>query len=270
MKIKLLAIFILLSTVQVLLPCQAPLQCESFDLQIQAGVSPITWTARQAFSVLNCVGFTDPIVNIFKMPNFRALFGIPFIVGAQVGYAYSTNMRVYGECNYSQANQKNNTLFTSTNPLIIPAQNVHLSFKKYRLVDAYIGWRYYFDRICDDISLFLGGKVGLVHHFSTQLTSLVVSAQGVPATDLLPASPTVHLFNANTAISGGFNIGIDWGFCDCWSFVVTGEVVANCGPKSNSNIVLAVISPFTASHVLLGPIQTELRFPVTAGIRYTF
>jgi hypothetical protein len=266
--LKLLSMLIALSA-QPLFSCEPPLQCDNFDLQVQIGVSPITWTGRQVFSVVNCVGFADPVVNLFKMPNFRALFGVPFIVGAQIGYAYSTNMRVYGEFNYSQARQKNNTLFTSNNPLVTPAQSVHLTFENYRLFDAYIGWRYYFDCMCN-ISLFLGGKVGLVHHLATRLNSLVVSAPGVTPTDLLPATTTVHLFNRNTAVSGGFNIGIDYCLCNCWSIVVTGEVVANCGPKSNPNIALAVIAPFTASNVFLGGIQTELRFPITAGIRYSF
>lgn len=247
-----------------------PLICGAFDIQAQGGINPITWRNRGEFDTVNCVGFIDPVVKIFDTPKFRTFFHIPWIIGGQVGYAYSDNTRIYLEFNYCQASAKDAIAVLTANPLVVPPQTVTFSIKNYRLYDFYCGTRYYFDRWCERISLFLGAKVGLTHHQSVALNTLTISApQLAPINVISPATP---LFKNNTSISGGFNAGFDCCFCEDWAFVITGEIVASCGPKSNHNIVLApsVIGIISATNIIVGHIQTELRFPVTAGIRYSF
>jgi hypothetical protein len=53
-----------------------------------------------------------------------------------------------------------------------------------------------------------------------------------------------------------------------------GEVVATCGPKSNGNIPIAAncsqLSSIMPSNLIVGGTGTELFFPVTLGLKYSF
>lgn len=248
-----------------------PLDCGAFDIQLQGGINPISWRNRGEFDTVNCVGFINPVVKIFDIPQFHTFFRMPWIVGGQVGYAWSENTRIYLECNYSQAHAKNQIALLTNNPLVVPPQTVIFAIKNYHLYDVYAGIRYYCNRY-NNASLFIGGKVGLTHHHAVNLNTLTITAPELSPIIVVPSSPITRLFKHNNSVSGGFNIGLDYCFCENVSLVITGEVVASCGPKNNANIALmpqpaGIIS---AANLIIGQIQTELRFPVTAGIRYSF
>lgn len=276
-----------------------PLNMCAWDIQFQGGVNPILWTDRGTLAFVDCAAAgipVPPVSPIFpivtassttgRISRFRSFYRVPFIVGGQIGYAWSDNTRVYGEFNYSQAKSKGST----TSPLalsfsapfivlgvVVPTPStINLTLAKYKLFDAYVGVQYYWDRWCDRYSFFVGGKVGLTHHKAVSTSATIaVPATLVPAAVLIPTAttPATYLFNSNTVVSGGLNVGLDIGFCGNWAFLITGEVVASCGPRSNSNIPVTIapaIAGFAPSNLLIGNIGTELRFPVTAGIRYSF
>lgn len=239
-----------------------PLYCGAWDLQIHGGVNPITWRHRGFIYFTACTDFpTDPLRTIGNIQKFNHFFKTPWIVGGQVGYHWSDNARVYVEFNYSQAKGKDAvTLFDidSAIPFVV-------SSNKYKLFDAYVGARYYWDRWCDRVSFFLGGKVGLTHHKSVESTIFVVGALDAPVIG--------NPFVSSTVVSGGADFGFDVCFCGNWSFVVTGGVIASCGPASNDLAITLVPSTIEVPEptiALFGHIGTELRFPVTAGIRYSF
>ncbi len=239
-----------------------PLYCGAWDLQVQGGVDPILWRNRAGLLGVNTIG---GLVSLFDTtPRFSKLFKVPWVVGGQVGYAWSDNTRVYLEFNYVQAKAKSdvviNTDFTPAIPFVF-------GLNKYKLFDGYVGVRYYWDRWCDRLSFFLGGKVGFTHHKA--LNSSFSFSTTVPTTPSIAASPA---YLRNTVVAGGANVGLDVCFCGNWSLVITGEVVASCGPRATSlavgSTVPVVGGVFT--NLLFGGIGTELRFPVTAGIRYSF
>jgi hypothetical protein len=241
-----------------------PLYCGAWDLQVQGGVSPITWRNRGPINAVICgSSVTSPVVAIYDtFPNFSKFHKVPWIVGGQVGYHMSDNTRVFVEFDYLQSNGKNDVLV----PLSTNAnQSVTYSFAKYKLFEGYVGARYYWDRWCDRLSFFLGGKVGFAHHKKQNVDlSVLLTSTAVPFSD-------VEFNRSNTVISGGGHIGLDYCICGNWSLVLTGEVVASCGPRgvglinlgTNQNLA-GVSSIFTAS------IGTELRFPVTLAVRYSF
>jgi hypothetical protein len=246
-----------------------PLYCGAWDLQVQGGVVPILWRQRGAITGFSGVTADDHCTavatTIFdNVPRFRQLFKVPWIVGGQVGYAWSDNTRVYIEFNYMQARGKSDLVFTGLDTL-----SYDLSFAKYKLFDAYAGVRYYWDRWCDRVSFFLGGKVGFTHHKS--LSSPLSFSTTTPTT---PVVASTTLFNRSNMVSGGGNVGFDVCFCGNWSFVITGEVVAACGPAG----ILLNTTAYAPSgtdvtpyyYIAFGGIGTELRFPVTAAIRYSF
>lgn len=253
-----------------------PLYCGAWDLQIHGGVAPIVWRKRDAILGVSCASvFTSPILPLFdEVPKFKDFFKTPWYVGGQVGYHWSDNTRLYLEFNYSQARRKSDPDFTTLPipPVTTVGVPVRLEFSKYKVFDAYVGARYYWDRWCDRVAFFLGGKVGLVHHKGVDSRLVAGIANGVPVFE----ANDIGIFRRNTNVSGGVNFGLDVCFCGNWSFVLTGEVVASCGPRAVQVIPLAatvVIPPFTAGGLrafLPGHIETELRFPVTAGIRYSF
>ena len=248
-----------------------PLDCGAFDIQLQGGINPINWRSRGEFDTVNCVGFINPVVKIFDIPQFHTFFRLPWILGGQVGYAWSENTRIYLEFNYSQAHAKNHIALLTNNPLVVPPQTVTFVLNKYHLYDFYAGIRYYTNRY-KHASLFIGGKVGLTHHAAVNLNTLTIAAPQLAPIIVVPPAPITRLFKHNNSVSGGFNIGLDYCFCENVSLVITGEVVASCGPKTNNNIVLmpSVVDIISATNVIVGAIETELRFPVTAGIRYSF
>ncbi len=234
-----------------------PLYCGAWDLQVQGGVNPILWRNRGNWLALNCSAST-PLISYFETPKFSHLYRIPWIVGGQVGYAMSDNTRVYLEFNYSQANHKNNVGILAEDGSTFTFGDA----RKYKLFDAYAGARYYWDRWCDRVSFFLGGKVGLTHHKRLNYDFNFASGNTTPFTDQ-------NVYRSNTVISGGANVGFDICFCGNWSFVVTGEVVGSCGPRSVGPVA-TVATGLLITQLVVGSVGNELRFPVTAAIRYSF
>ena len=247
-----------------------PLYCGAWDLQVQGGVNPILWRQRGYVSTVACSAPTGgPVFQLFQIPKFRSIFRIPWIVGGQVGYAWSDNTRLYVEFNYSQALAKGTPSALLVEGTLLPAGSSFnfLNTSKYKIFDAYVGARYYWDRWCDRVSFFFGGKVGLTHNkkVASDFQAVVAPAAAV---SILTAQ---EFFRSNTVVSGGANVGFDVCFCGNWSFVVTGEIVASCGPRSVEPFAIPTnTSGFTGTNLFIGNIQTELRFPVTAAIRYSF
>lgn len=266
--------------------CNA-LNCGSFGLQFQAGVYPIVWTKRGDLNLVNCTfvsPITNPVGSLGKLNKFSGFFKTPWTVGGKVSYAMSDCTDIFVEFNYAQAKSKDcscsseascaSTCTTSVTPL----NPIGISLSKYKLFNAYFGARYYFNRvICDRVSFFLGEKVGLVHHKSVGFNSLLLSDCGGDCSDTCSTascstSCSNNFFDRNTVVSGGFNVGADICFCGNWAFVITAEVVASCGPRSNGNIVLSTTDAagLGGSNIQVGSVGTELSFPVTAGIKYNF
>jgi len=241
-----------------------PLYCGAWDLQVQGGVAPILWRNRGPINAVNCGSqVPNPIVAIYDtFPKFRTFWKLPFIVGGQMGYAMSDNTRVFVEFDYVQSNGKNNVLVPFST---VATQSITYSFAKYKLFEGYVGARYYMDRWCDRVSFFLGGKVGFAHHKKQSVDlSVLIVAPAVPLAD-------VGFYNSNTVISGGGHIGLDYCICGNWSLVLTGEVVASCGPRGVGVINLPVNASFVGvTNLFTAYIGTELRFPVTLAVRYSF
>ncbi len=253
----------------------SPLSCGSFDLQVHAGVAPILWRNRGAFQAVVCELElpTGPVATAFDLPKFSTFYRTPWIVGGQIGYALDDNLRIYLEANYLQSRAKSDVLFDVP---FIPGETVILNLEKYKTIDAYFGTRYYFNRWCDRASLFLGGKIGFMHHKKIDFDFVA----NVPGVGSLRLAAPISFYTSNTVVSGGFNIGLDYLICSCVSFVVTLDVVANCGFRHNS-VVAPLTGPSGLLHnlaapivaetqLIIGGIGSEIRFPITAGIRYSF
>lgn len=239
-----------------------PLYCGAWDIQIQGGVDPIKWRNSSSGTIIDCT-LISPMVDL-PLGSFKSLFKTPWVIGGQIGYHWSDDVRLYVEFNYAQASAKS---FVA--PTLAAGQSFFCigDFGKYKVFDAYFGARYYTCRYwCERIAFFIGAQIGLAHHKGSR-GDLVTQVFGGAIT---PIAPAVDVLLSNTVVSGGANFGFDVCICGNWSFVVTGEVLASCGPRFNGNLVVPANTVTPATNILGARIGSELRFPVTAGVRYSF
>jgi hypothetical protein len=239
-----------------------PLECGSIGVQLQGGVYPIIWNKRSNTSLLNCTGLsTNPVIisSLGSLPKYSNLYKVSWVIGGQASYALSCNTNVFVEFNYAQSSGSKCTFCNSLN------NPFNLMLSKYKLYNGYVGARYYFDRWCDRVSLFIGPKVGFVHHKKVNFDSLALSTVTTDYT-------TRVFFRSNTVVSGGGQIGLDICGWSGFNFVITGEVVAACGPRAVDTIALSTADAVVLTGQVLFPghVQTELAFPVTVGVKYNF
>lgn len=256
-----------------------PLYCGAYSVQFHAGVAPIVWRSRGELDIISCTSNdANPLVVVAdQFPQFKKLYRAPWYIGGKFGYDFTDNAEVYLELDYLQAKRKSNTnnQFVILNPNL--AQTLTLDLGKYKLFEVYVGARYYTDRCWCNAAFFLGGKIGFTHHKHTNVQFLI-NGSPIPVipTSTCPDGQTGsidnHLFSNSNVVSGGLNFGLDYCWCGNWSFVITGEVIAAGAPCSRTTAVFAnpTPAPLFATGVVFGGFCTELRFPVTAGIRYTF
>ncbi len=258
-----------------------PLYCGSKSIQFNAGAAPILWHHRGQVDVLSCAASSsNPIVQLAAhFPKFRKLFEVPWTIGAKFGYAWTDNVEVYVEFNYVQAEHKGRSLGFSFPVPNLPTQSLAVVLGTYKIYDGYVGVRFYGDRWCDrHIAPFFGWQVGFISHRNVKGA---LSVNGVPiasastVSDIcVPGAITGNndFFANNTAFAGGVNAGFDICFCGNWSVVITGEFLATVGPQTQTTSVFNVPTPapLLATNLVVGPILSEFRFPVTIGLKYTY
>jgi len=257
-----------------------PLYSGAYSFQVHGGIVPLQWRKRGEIDLLSCnANPTNPVFQLAsKFPKFRTLYKLPWTFGGILGYAWSDNVEMYVEFNYLQASRKNAIGFVFDFPNV-PDQSLVIRLAKYNLIDGYVGVRYYVDRFCEWVSPFIGIKVGFTDHrtVNADLTVNGVPVVLVPAAGVDACVPSAtgannRFFSSSTLIAGGFNGGLDICFCGGWSFTATGEFVVSCGPRvrTASVFVTQLQPPTLATNLILGGFGSELRFPITFGIKKTF
>ena len=257
-----------------------PLYCGAYSFQLHGGIVPLKWRKRGEVDLLSCTANpTNPVFQLAAhFPKFRSLYKLPWTFGGIVGYAWSDNVELYIEFNYLQASRKHDVGFAFDFPNVSD-QSLVIRLAKYNLIDGYVGIRYYFDRFCNWVSPFVGIKTGFTMH---RTVNADLSVNGLPV-ELIPAAgvdvcvPNAsrannHFFSSSTVIAGGVNGGLDICFCGGWSFTITGEFVVSCGPRvrTASVFVTQLQPPTLATNLILGGLGSELRFPITFGIKKSF
>jgi hypothetical protein len=244
------------------------------------------------------------------LPKFSRLHKVPWLVGVKLGYMMSCNAEVYFEFDYIQAESKcfnfnvdhgfRGTDGSSRNRARVDFRNI----SKLKEFAGYLGTRYYCDRwFCNTTSWFVGSKVGVSHH-RARCFNFDHNFRGGSSNDQFPTrgcasrsscssrsgcssfsggsssesgdhrsfrSSSVNLFDRNTSVSGGVHTGFDVRIWCGLSFVFTAEVVATCGPRGRQNVQCNEQSQKRGlSHFNIGSVGTEVTFPVTFGLNYSF
>ncbi len=265
--------------------CGDPLNCGAVNFWLRAGIAPTLWNGRGEFSLVSCNALAVPntisnIVPVFQLPKFKSFFKLPWIIGGQIGYAVTDCLEFFVEANYHKASHKtggpNGATFVLNN-VTVPNDivNVSLTFLDgYRVTDFYVGARYYWGRCwCDRFAGFIGGKFGLVHHQEVDF-NYSISSVNCPSSAALASTTCVPFFLRNNAPGVGLDIGFDYCWGCGWSFMFMAEVVATCGPRGNDNIILtsncSQLPSLMPSNIIIGGIGTEIFFPITFGLKYSF
>lgn len=238
-----------------------PLYCGAWGIQIDGGVRPVIWRGRSDFFSVENAGGLTAVAPFADLPKFSSLYHTPWTIGGQLSYAFGTNYNVFAEVHYAQAKPKNTAVG------LVVADDLYLNLSRYKVIDAYIGARYYTNRWCNKVAFFIGGQIGLVHHRAIDFNS---SLTGIGCCSFLPEP----FFRGNTSFAGGLNYGLDICYCGNWSFVITGEIIASRGPRTVGTLVLSGSDAANldgATNLLLASrVKTEIAFPVTFGIKYNF
>jgi hypothetical protein len=235
--------------------CAAPLCCGDFSLMVKAGLVPTLFTDPGPNWVVIPIDI-PPVSTVSNTHRFSDIFHLPWTVGVELGYNTSRRGQVFLEYAFNRANDKIFRNF-ETDEL--------QRYSSYETHSGYLGARYYLGSwhgFCrGPLSPYLGFKAGFVWQRGVS-TSLTIA-------DLFIFSAPYYFSEA--VVSGGLQAGFEWLFCDCWSLVLQGEVVATQGPHMNENIAFPIIPNVSLpSNVFLGPVGFVLTFPVTLGLRWTF
>ncbi len=265
------------------------MECDSFDVRFQAGIEPLMWRNRGGIfgenAIINGIAAdrlfsfgdglsADPteIVQGQCIPRFSTFFKLPWVVGGQVGYRWRDCWRFFLEGNYAQAKAKKpcKTRLLVLSSTGAPAgTTLNFTLNNYRFVDGYVGLQCFFATLCN-VDVFVGAKIGLIHHLRSNFSlTQTLPLEEILILDLVPPCPKVAFIESGTAFAGGALFGANYAFCDNWLFAIMAEVVANRGPKTNCNIPVNIPNIPTVS-LFFGKIKNEIRFPITASLRYIF
>lgn len=247
--------------------------CGNWAYQVRGGVYPTLWHNRGHVFLNSCDCITGTAVtgtDLGELPKFNKFYKLPWIIGTQMQYSWNDCWNIYGELNYIQASRKNtphNTVQAVNSQLVIVLD-------AYRAISGYVGTMYNFGNWCgcENFSFFVGAKVGLIYRENILARQVTVAAN--PVSTCACDSPFKRdFFRHGARISGGGNLGVIYGWCDCWSLVLTGEVVASGGPKGNRCVPLTdveIVQLAGGSNLGVNKISTEISFPVTLGLKYDF
>ena len=241
-----------------LVNCAEP--CEracSFNVELHGGVVPIIWAGRGS----DCTNQGD------RLPSFHDLFKIPFIVGGKVGWNWNECSEIFVQVDYVQAHGRCGS-FSINCPSSVNGNAVIASgVGKYTAIGFWVGSRYYFnlDCVCRALSFFAGLQVGFVQHRQIDISLSATSNVGTAPVSCHP------MFLRTTTISGGANFGLDLCLTPCLSLVLTGAVLGNGAIRNYPVICLETPLPgINSATVLVGRFQTELWFPLTLGLKFTY
>lgn len=229
---------------------------ENVGFEVKGGVAPIVWVDRgNALCTPDCVNNTATEVN-----QFLHLFKVPWTVGAELQWSMGDCSRTYLDFQYRQAKGKDACLNVPV--LYLPGfVNVTARFDKYQTYSLYLGGdRFFFnDWLCENLSAFAGIEVGFTHERNLNVNLFATDESGYTSS---------NCYKKRNVLSGGGRFGVDYNnVCNCLTVNLTVEILGQAGPRFGS---LEVPTSSLGTVVLLNGVTTEVIFPITLGLRYSF
>lgn len=249
--------------------------------------------------------------NLCKSPKFNDIWSNGVLhVGGEIGYNTCDNGQMFVDLFYNRASgdcvRTEGKYFKAPagcdddcnycptgDALTTLTRDDH--YEDYSAFGAYLGHRHYFNRVwCDRISFFTGVKFGIQHRKDVCVCT-TIPAQSIAYTSGTPSQTITYDFAERTgltataicksnAVSGGLQLGLDYCWNDCWSFLIGVEVQATCPFKVNRNRVLDLAIPNVSgtanaagqyivpqvTNIVGCGFGTFVQFPVWAALRWEF
>ena len=236
-------------------------QCGCWGVQVKAGIAPVIWTDRCCSVISDCATVLTPgLSSGGKIGKFGDYFhNVPWTVGLEVDYNWIECISLYGDFQYRQARGR-----SVCTPITLANGGIPIvSFDNYKSFSLYFGSDYHFDDLfcfdpCDGLSFFVGIKVGFTVY--GRLNACLIP----PSTG---ATTVRACADSRGVFSGGGRLGADYCFCENLSVVFTAEILGQ-GAHQLGCLSFPVVSGIPGFR--FGNVGTEVVFPLTLGLRYSF
>lgn len=233
-----------------------PLYKGFWGISLKGGVRPTYWTERPNLILTNRLA-TPPVFKLTRISNLQHLYDIPWTIGGELSYNVTNHIQLFIEGNYISGRNKPHT-FTWTNDA--PAEIINDDFREY---GGHLGARYYFQRCicCGCVAPFIGAKIGAITHKRVN-SELKVNDLSIDTSVFL---------NGGGGVSAGVQFGFDVQLWDTVYATLNFECVCSepHRPANNEKIDIPSFAN-SITNMSVGPLGTEIGFPITASVRYEF
>ncbi len=232
------------------------------SMTLKGGIDPTFFTTQP--NMYAAVNSPDcALTDVGKDRKFSQLFHNPgYGIGIEVAYGACGYREAFLEFTYRHHNSLNKPFSITLNDVPIAVEN---KLKALNMYGAFLGFRYFFNRVCcERLAFFLGAKVGISHYNEVKTSPLTLTNANVSI------SKNTAWFNSNNTIAGGIQAGFDVILHGCFSLFGTAEILAGSALRSKAIIDLVPETAIPVFALIRQTRGTLFSFPVNLGLRYYF
>ncbi|MFA6916704.1 MAG: hypothetical protein WC222_09940 [Parachlamydiales bacterium] len=237
--------------------CGTPLNEGNWNISIKGGIAPSIWMNRGNGYVVIPTN-VPPVLSSGQVKSYQDLFDMPWAAGLEIAYNSTGHTQYFIEGLYRCS--PNKTVLTRTFP------DTQITIRE-TMDDGkdwfgYFGVRQFFcrDWICDSVAPYIGFKAGFVHHQKIR----------IKVTENASKAGSFTLFESTTGVSAGLFLGLDCALMECLSLQLQSDVLVSQAIQGKRNIVLPAVVENGATNIIAGRVNTEITFPITVALRYSF
>lgn len=298
---------------------RGPLKPCEMTASVRGGVEWMYYPDRKRNDYVNCVAstivvdsteeiadvtvFNDGQVDTGTTPKFTDQFNLPWTIVGEIGYALSCNTEIFADFHYGRANGKSRSYVKEFDALTNPAEVLPITpppiveykpaqywdftedYSDLKYFGGTIGFRHYFEPICNKAYPFFGVKAG-VRHFDpirAVVTGVLTTSDSESEGDT-EIQEGIY-YDSYNHLHGGFQMGFSLKCGDCFSAFVMVEALGTCGFKTHESGfyffdnggteeldegVTTITAYESALKVPARNTFNILSFPVTVGVQYHF
>lgn len=265
-----------------------PLKPCEFSVSVRGGAEYMWYAENVRNDYINSVAIFDgenPLLVIQedtqRTSKFEDQFELPWTVVGEIGFALSSCTEVFADFHYGEANGRSSNYSLAYDEISLgevvvkPAETyrIHEKYSDLEYLGGTLGLRHYFEDFCGCIYPFVGVKAGVRHYDQVRAEISAVRND----VELTSQTERVAYYDSHNVVHGGFQVGLDMRFSDCFQVVAMLETLGSCGLKphrAGKQFVYPEINEgedFASSlNVPSRRTLNVLSFPVTIGMKLSF